>query len=140
MNDKPSPSRDFIGYADRPPSVVWPDEARVAINFCINYEEGGELCISLTRRLSMSHSANACLFAARHQNAALVILKQVLITQLRADTCWPNLLIIKEKGASDKRHLSVAALANGTTITCELRLDLTLIRSPECDILSRRVN
>jgi allantoinase len=45
MNDKSSPSRDFIGYADQPPSVVWPDEARVAINFCINYEEGGELCI-----------------------------------------------------------------------------------------------
>ncbi len=50
MNDKSSPSRDFIGYADQPPSVVWPDEAQVAINFCINYEEGGELCISLTRR------------------------------------------------------------------------------------------
>jgi peptidoglycan/xylan/chitin deacetylase (PgdA/CDA1 family) len=45
MNDKFSPSRDFIGYADQPPSVVWPDEARIAINFCINYEEGGELCI-----------------------------------------------------------------------------------------------
>jgi hypothetical protein len=41
MNDKSSPSRDFIGYADQPPTVVWPDEARVAINFCIIYEEGG---------------------------------------------------------------------------------------------------
>jgi hypothetical protein len=45
MKDKSSPSRDFIGYADQPPTVVWPDEAQVAINFCINYEEGGELCI-----------------------------------------------------------------------------------------------
>ena len=35
MNDKSSPSRDFNGYADQSPSVVWPDEARVAINFCI---------------------------------------------------------------------------------------------------------
>jgi allantoinase len=43
MND--IPRRDFIGYADQPPKVVWPNEARVAINFCINYEEGGELCI-----------------------------------------------------------------------------------------------
>jgi len=43
-------------------------------------------------------------------------------------------------GASDKRHLSVAALANGTTISGELRLDLALIRSPGYDILSRRVN
>jgi len=38
-------TRDFIGYADQPPEVIWPDEARIAINFCINYEEGGELCI-----------------------------------------------------------------------------------------------
>lgn len=39
------PTRDLIGYADQPPEVVWPDNARIAINFCINYEEGGELCI-----------------------------------------------------------------------------------------------
>jgi peptidoglycan/xylan/chitin deacetylase (PgdA/CDA1 family) len=45
MQDDFSPSRDFIGYADQPPAVVWPDEARIAINFCINYEEGAELCV-----------------------------------------------------------------------------------------------
>jgi len=45
MNDDSNPSRDFIGYADQPPTVVWPDEARIALNFCINYEEGGELCV-----------------------------------------------------------------------------------------------
>jgi hypothetical protein len=88
----------------------------------------------------MSNSANACLPTVRHQNAALVILKQVLITLLRADTRWPNLLIFEEIWASDKRQLSVAALVNGTTITFELRLDLTLIRSPEYGILSLRVN
>jgi len=92
----------------------------------------------------MSQSANACLFAARHQNTTLVILKQVLPFNsnglLRTDARWPNLLMIRQIGASDKRQLSVSALVNGTTITCELRLDLTLIRSPEYDILSRRVN
>jgi len=40
MNDKSQPTRDFIGYAGQPPTVVWPDEARIAVNFCINYEEG----------------------------------------------------------------------------------------------------
>jgi peptidoglycan/xylan/chitin deacetylase (PgdA/CDA1 family) len=45
MNDDSRPSRDFIGYADQPPVVVWPDEARIAVNFCINYEEGAELCV-----------------------------------------------------------------------------------------------
>jgi peptidoglycan/xylan/chitin deacetylase (PgdA/CDA1 family) len=45
MNDDSRPSRDFIGYADQPPAVIWPDEARIAVNFCINYEEGAELCV-----------------------------------------------------------------------------------------------
>ena len=45
MEDSFKPARDLIGYADCPPVVTWPGEARIAINFCINYEEGGELCI-----------------------------------------------------------------------------------------------
>jgi peptidoglycan/xylan/chitin deacetylase (PgdA/CDA1 family) len=45
MNDSFKPVRDFVGYANQPPEVVWPDEARIAVNFCINYEEGGELCV-----------------------------------------------------------------------------------------------
>lgn len=40
-----TPSRDLIGYADNPPTVIWPGEARIAVNFCLNYEEGGELCV-----------------------------------------------------------------------------------------------
>ena len=45
MNDISKPSRDLIGYANQPPRVVWPNEARIAINFCINFEEGGEVCV-----------------------------------------------------------------------------------------------
>jgi peptidoglycan/xylan/chitin deacetylase (PgdA/CDA1 family) len=45
MSDDSTPTRDFIGYADQPPAVSWPGEARIAVNFCINYEEGGELCV-----------------------------------------------------------------------------------------------
>lgn len=40
-----TPTRDLIGYADAPPAAQWPGDARIAVNFCINYEEGGELCI-----------------------------------------------------------------------------------------------
>ena len=36
------PTRDFIGYAGEPPRANWPNGARIAVNFCINYEEGGE--------------------------------------------------------------------------------------------------
>lgn len=36
------PSRDLIGYGASPPDAGWPDGARVAVNFCLNYEEGAE--------------------------------------------------------------------------------------------------
>lgn len=37
--------RDLIGYGKAGPEVRWPDGARVAVQFVINYEEGGENCI-----------------------------------------------------------------------------------------------
>ncbi len=34
--------RDLVGYADTPPDPKWPGDARVALNFVMNYEEGSE--------------------------------------------------------------------------------------------------
>jgi putative urate catabolism protein len=34
--------RDFIGYGRIPPDPAWPANARVALSFVLNYEEGGE--------------------------------------------------------------------------------------------------
>ncbi len=34
--------RDMIGYGRRPPDPKWPGGARLAVQFVINYEEGGE--------------------------------------------------------------------------------------------------
>ena len=34
--------RDMVGYGRRPPDPKWPGDARVAVQFVINYEEGGE--------------------------------------------------------------------------------------------------
>jgi allantoinase len=39
------PSRDLTGYGARPPHAGWPGDARIAVNFCINYEEGAEMCV-----------------------------------------------------------------------------------------------
>lgn len=36
------PPRDLTGYGRFPPNPNWPNGAKVAINFVINYEEGGE--------------------------------------------------------------------------------------------------
>jgi allantoinase len=37
--------RDLIGYGRRPPHPRWPDEARVAVQFVLNIEEGAESSI-----------------------------------------------------------------------------------------------
>ncbi|PZW50956.1 putative urate catabolism protein [Humitalea rosea] len=39
--DSPYP-RDFIGYGPTPPDPAWPNGAKVALSFVLNYEEGGE--------------------------------------------------------------------------------------------------
>ena len=42
MQDYP---RDLIGYGANPPDAAWPNGARIAVQFVLNYEEGGENCI-----------------------------------------------------------------------------------------------
>ncbi|MBY4895707.1 allantoinase PuuE [Cupriavidus sp. AU9028] len=41
-NDYP---RDLIGYGKEPPHARWPNGARIALQFVLNYEEGGENCV-----------------------------------------------------------------------------------------------
>ena len=35
-------SRDMVGYGGKPPRAHWPGSARIALQFVLNYEEGGE--------------------------------------------------------------------------------------------------
>lgn len=37
--------RDLVGYGCNPPNPNWPEQARIALQFVINYEEGGESCV-----------------------------------------------------------------------------------------------
>ena len=37
--------RDLVGYGRNPPQANWPGRARVAVQFVLNYEEGGENCV-----------------------------------------------------------------------------------------------
>ncbi len=48
----PSPSsppsgypRDLVGHGRHPPHARWPGGARIAVQFVLNYEEGGENCV-----------------------------------------------------------------------------------------------
>jgi allantoinase len=39
------PPRDFHGYGPHPPDPKWPGDARIAVNFNLNVEAGGEHCL-----------------------------------------------------------------------------------------------
>ena len=37
--------RDMVGYGAKPVEAAWPNQSRIAVQFVINYEEGGENCV-----------------------------------------------------------------------------------------------
>jgi putative urate catabolism protein len=41
----PDYPRDLVGYGRNPPHAQWPNQARIAVQFVLNYEEGGENCV-----------------------------------------------------------------------------------------------
>lgn len=45
MTPLPSYPRDLVGYGPAPPDPDWPDGARLALQFVINYEKGAENCV-----------------------------------------------------------------------------------------------
>jgi putative urate catabolism protein len=68
MIDQPYP-RDLIGYGRNPPRAGWPGDARVAVQFVLNYEEGGERCVLHGDRSSeqfLSEIVGAQAFEGRH--------------------------------------------------------------------------
>ena len=68
----PSPGRyprDLAGYGRRPPHAGWPGDARVAVQFVLNYEEGGENSVlhgDAGSEQFLSEMFNPPAFAARH--------------------------------------------------------------------------
>ena len=45
MNEGNAYPRDMCGYGEHPPHAQWPGNARIAVQFVLNYEEGGENCV-----------------------------------------------------------------------------------------------
>src|SRR5689334_6201537 len=41
----PAYPRDLVGYGRTPPHPQWPGNARIAVQFVLNFEEGGEACV-----------------------------------------------------------------------------------------------
>jgi peptidoglycan/xylan/chitin deacetylase (PgdA/CDA1 family) len=42
VDDVPGPPRELVGYGEHPPRVRWQDDAKVAVQIVVNYEEGSE--------------------------------------------------------------------------------------------------
>jgi allantoinase len=62
-------SRDLIGYGRRPPHPRWPGNARIALQFVLNHEEGGENSVlngDATSETFLSEIIGAQAFPARH--------------------------------------------------------------------------
>jgi len=63
--------RDLVGYAQNPPHARWPNGARIAVQFVLNYEEGGENAVlhgDATSEQFLSELFNPPGFPARHMS------------------------------------------------------------------------
>ena len=61
--------RDLIGYGRKPPHAQWPQRAKIAINFVLNYEEGSENSVlhgDAGSETFLSEISGAAAFDARH--------------------------------------------------------------------------
>ena len=77
MNNAPNPPkhsaypRDLIGYGATPPHAKWPHQARIALQFVLNYEEGGENCVlhgDAGSETFLSEIIGAASFPMRHMS------------------------------------------------------------------------
>ena len=63
--------RDLVGYGPNPPHPRWPGNARIAVQFVLNYEEGGEMSVLHGDAMSetfLSEIVGAAPFADRHMS------------------------------------------------------------------------
>jgi putative urate catabolism protein len=63
--------RDLKGYGRDPPHARWPGDARIALQFVLNFEEGAENCVldgDPTSEVFLSEIINAQAFPMRHMS------------------------------------------------------------------------
>ena len=61
--------RDLVGYGRNVPQARWPKDAKIALQFVLNYEEGGENCVlhgDAASETFLSEIIGAQAFEARH--------------------------------------------------------------------------
>lgn len=71
INTDPNYPRDMTGYGRTPPHPQWPNQARIALQFVLNYEEGSENCVldgDAGSETFLSEIIGAQSFPARHMS------------------------------------------------------------------------
>ncbi|HET9485508.1 MAG TPA: allantoinase PuuE [Xanthomonadales bacterium] len=69
MPSSPDYPRDLVGYGRNPPRADWPGNARIAVQFVLNLEEGGENCVlhgDAGSEQFLSEIVGAASYRARH--------------------------------------------------------------------------
>ena len=64
-------SRDMVGYGQKTPKVKWPNNAKLALQIVLNYEEGSENCVlhgDKTSEVFLSEIIGAQPVKGRHIN------------------------------------------------------------------------
>ena len=67
----PDYPRDLAGYGRNPPQADWPGDARIAVQFVLNLEEGGENCVlhgDAGSEQFLSEIIGAAAYPARHMS------------------------------------------------------------------------
>src|SRR4051812_15081843 len=71
MSSSDNYPRDMVGYGRNPPHPQWPGQARVALQFVLNYEEGGENSVlhgDAASETFLSEIIGAAAFPMRHMS------------------------------------------------------------------------
>ena len=106
--------RDLVGYGERPPHPRWPDGARIALQFVLNYEEGAENSVlhgDPHAETFLSEIANAQPFRARHMS-----MESLYEYGSRAGV-WRILRLFRERGGLKLTVFGVAqALARNPAV------------------------
>lgn len=87
--------RDFVGYGPEPPDPAWPGGASIAVQFVLNYEEGGERSVldgDAASETFLSEMVGAEAFPARHMS-----MESLYEYGSRAG-CWRVLRLFERKG------------------------------------------
>ena len=98
--------RDTVGYGSKPPNPKWPNDAKLALNFVLNYEEGGENCLlhgdSESEKL-LSEIVGAGAYGEFEQDQLVAMYLEISFEQLIKHIPF-------QKNAEQQRHANMESL------------------------------